>query len=477
MTAAQQAQQNNRHSDGRYAENNLADPGTDIGLPGAVECLRHGGPWGDDETCSHCCDPEGTPYPVGQPGEPNDDEKDLALMRRAQEAQWGTVTVKEGARTPWGPADVVNHPAAGIARVHTAGHGGYKLSPERNRAVPAGMRNSSGWYEEDDEGYVVSWVHPDAVPHWLNGDPAAIRAESEKRIIDHYPDAWEKATGNKLQLGQSELRDTEEWAGLNAGQPCILDQRAAEHPDYPGLVVVNTGITGDPHRASRHMIPIADYTVAESYSRYGKARVNPLLPASAIPVPDVPTQPAPKPAPVTGISLQSTSATMVGRANADLDRRWRDSTGRLFTMRDDIAAGRFCGKTAHRDNGKNVYYLRNTSDPSVLTPVSKVLWDVYQAEDDRTPATHAYNSWQVATERLNRALSSYSPPSRMRERREQLAKLRSEVTELEAAYRDLAKTEADTARPSRKAAEAEQFRLDRLALDQAYMMAISKGLA
>jgi hypothetical protein len=33
-----------------------------------VECLRHGGDWGGDETCAHCTYENGNPRPVDQPG-------------------------------------------------------------------------------------------------------------------------------------------------------------------------------------------------------------------------------------------------------------------------------------------------------------------------------------------------------------------------------------------------------------------------
>jgi hypothetical protein len=55
--------------------------------------------------------------------------------------------------TPWGPAQSVRMLAQGIALVSTAGHGGIKLSPERQAQMPASCRttpySSGGWYEED----------------------------------------------------------------------------------------------------------------------------------------------------------------------------------------------------------------------------------------------------------------------------------------------------------------------------------------
>lgn len=53
--------------------------------------------------------------------------------------------------TPWGDAQTADEVAPGISSVTCAGHGGYKLSPERNKMIPPSLRNASGWYEEDNE--------------------------------------------------------------------------------------------------------------------------------------------------------------------------------------------------------------------------------------------------------------------------------------------------------------------------------------
>jgi hypothetical protein len=55
--------------------------------------------------------------------------------------------------TPWGPSQSVTELAHGITLVTTAGHGGIKLSPERQAQMPASCRQTpyseGGWYEED----------------------------------------------------------------------------------------------------------------------------------------------------------------------------------------------------------------------------------------------------------------------------------------------------------------------------------------
>ena len=56
--------------------------------------------------------------------------------------------------TPWGKPDVVEPLAPGVVRVHTPGHGGLRIEPERWRSLPPAVRNTfmnPGWAEEDCE--------------------------------------------------------------------------------------------------------------------------------------------------------------------------------------------------------------------------------------------------------------------------------------------------------------------------------------
>jgi hypothetical protein len=63
------------------------------------------------------------------------------------------------ARSRWGPIQTKSELAPGVWSVSTAGHGGIKLSRERNAAVPAYLRREGGWYEEDCEWAIAAVVH------------------------------------------------------------------------------------------------------------------------------------------------------------------------------------------------------------------------------------------------------------------------------------------------------------------------------
>jgi hypothetical protein len=77
-------------------------------------------------------------------------------------------------QSPWGPVQDQEQLADGIVQVHTAGHGGIWLSPERQAALPDWARCvSSGycakptWWEEDCEAAVPMYVFFDEMPEWV----------------------------------------------------------------------------------------------------------------------------------------------------------------------------------------------------------------------------------------------------------------------------------------------------------------------
>lgn len=151
------------------------------------------------------------------------EEKKAAL--ESVEGQWGVVNVTEGSRTPWGEAQYVNNPAAGIVSVSTAGHGGIKLSPERNRRIPAALRNKSGWYEEDAESNIVGMYHPEAFPHFKGGDEVAILAHCEQSVKNNFPDQWEAAKGRSLLPNESStLRERAKVANKEAFRAAHADE-------------------------------------------------------------------------------------------------------------------------------------------------------------------------------------------------------------------------------------------------------------
>ena len=85
--------------------------------------------------------------------------------------------------TPWGATQGVEELAKGIWVVHTASHGGIKLSADRQRQMPAGMRQT--WYEEDCEmPHVIKNFWDEVAPVMLQLGWKLDKQRIEKRCID-----------------------------------------------------------------------------------------------------------------------------------------------------------------------------------------------------------------------------------------------------------------------------------------------------
>jgi hypothetical protein len=102
--------------------------------------------------------------------------------------------------TPWGAPRHIKKLADGIQSVSTASHGGIKLSTERNERIPDYMRNSDGWYEEDEQWAKVAVIFPDAFP-------SGSVADAYNTLQNWHPEAYEKFTGKTLKPGESFMRD------------------------------------------------------------------------------------------------------------------------------------------------------------------------------------------------------------------------------------------------------------------------------
>ncbi|MHC2552400.1 DUF7007 domain-containing protein [Bradyrhizobium elkanii] len=107
--------------------------------------------------------------------------------------------------SPWGAIQDKRELAPGIWSVSTAGHGGIKLSRERNAAMPDYMRNEGGWYEEDCEWAKAAVVHPIGFQNVVGG-----RTEFElamETFRNWHSNEYERFTGVLLEKGQSTVRD------------------------------------------------------------------------------------------------------------------------------------------------------------------------------------------------------------------------------------------------------------------------------
>lgn len=119
-------------------------------------------------------------------------------------SQWGAVANRE----------VI---APGIEEVSCAGHGGVKLSPERNALVPSPLRSRDGWYEEDCEYNIPVATFPDAFragtnPFWSSKSREEVEDDALGRIREWFPSTYEEATGERVPAEESAVVREAEYA-------------------------------------------------------------------------------------------------------------------------------------------------------------------------------------------------------------------------------------------------------------------------
>ncbi|SDK43538.1 DUF7007 domain-containing protein [Bradyrhizobium ottawaense] len=114
------------------------------------------------------------------------------------------------ARSPWGAIQTKRELAPGIWSVSTAGHGGIKLSRERNAGVPDYMRAEGGWYEEDCQWSIAAMIYPGAFQRVVQIDGRPDKTEYDYALDSFrgwYPDEYERFFNVKLLPGESRSRD------------------------------------------------------------------------------------------------------------------------------------------------------------------------------------------------------------------------------------------------------------------------------
>lgn len=412
--------------------------------------------------------PKGTPiggeWAVGTKGEPSGS--------LAGSPNYGDVShITRGSRTPWGQADHVNHPAPGIVVVGTPGHGGIKLSPERNAGIPAPLRNKSGWYEEDCEASIVGWHYPEAMnPKWLDGDRDAQREACEQDVRRYFTDEYEKATGlivpveesNSKQRAQ-QLADVAAFKAAHAnefvsysnwhvdlvpkGYQTAVARKESTGEERVFLVPgnfyesdhnVTTPRLIDPNRHLDITDAVRTGTERLPFERHNNHSVHHVIPVDT-----------------TGMT-----ATQRQRAEQELSQRYRLPDGSVKTFKEYYGERGVTGKkAAYFDGGKQAtYYLTDNHDHVIA--VSKATWDAVQLPNlmtERESLLFDLDRSEIALERARRADMGTVFGGSTAERQKaasRLAAVQSEHNKLASAYR--AVTDAETAAFRQRTENAQQ---------------------
>jgi hypothetical protein len=155
--------------------------------------------------------------------------------------------------TPWGPSQGDTIYAEGVVSHTTAGHGGFKLSAERNRMVHPVLRRESGFYEEDAEWAIVALTFPDLFTVFE-------RKCADETVRNCWPDAWEVIFGRVLPPGESREKDRRVFEQHHANDWVVISAlRSDHHPGMTEVIATRGGKRDRDVQERRFLVPSADY--------------------------------------------------------------------------------------------------------------------------------------------------------------------------------------------------------------------------
>lgn len=170
----------------------------------------------------------------------------LALGRRE---------IAGGAHTPWGVSQGATVYAEGITAHSTAGHGGFKLSAERNRRVIPMLRAAGGWYEEDECWAIVAFTFP----HLFT---ALERRHAERTIKGSWPDVWESISGSILAPGESRTKNQRAFEAEHAADWIVISAITSDQErGFVECVATPGGKRASGTEERRFLVPSAEYDV------------------------------------------------------------------------------------------------------------------------------------------------------------------------------------------------------------------------
>ncbi|MBY3265257.1 hypothetical protein HFO15_27010 [Rhizobium laguerreae] len=164
-------------------------------------------------------------------------------------------TVRMSCSTPRGPSQGATVYAEGIVSHTTAGHGGFKLSNERNGKIHVMFRCAGGWYEEDAAWAAVALAYPE---HFTGYE----RKSADRTIRDFLPDAWESIFGHLLAPGESHEKDRRAFEREHAGDWIVISALRSDHqPGMTEVIATIGGVRAVHAEERRFFVPSDEYEV------------------------------------------------------------------------------------------------------------------------------------------------------------------------------------------------------------------------
>lgn len=150
--------------------------------------------------------------------------------------------------SPWGPIQHFSTIAEGIYGVSTAGHGGLKLSQDRQSKMPDVFKLTDGWYEEDCACAFVMLAFPDV----FYPDTVMSAHTTAKNT---FPDEYEAHFGGVIPIEESYTKrerkfatdHANDWVSCAAwgnGQKSLVSGKQYFVPADMVLVVCRKGVGG-----------------------------------------------------------------------------------------------------------------------------------------------------------------------------------------------------------------------------------------
>ncbi|MFA6965694.1 hypothetical protein [Bosea sp. (in: a-proteobacteria)] len=172
-----------------------------------------------------------------------------------EERALGRRDVHSRVQTPWGVSQGATVYIDGVVSHSTAGHGGFKLSAERNRKVHSLLRADGGWYEEDCAWAIVAITFPGLFTGFE-------RRCAERSIKDSWPDAWEAIFGVVLGPGESHEKDRQAFHEAHSGDWIVVSAIASGHRQgFVECVAAPGGQRGAGTEERRFLVSADEYAV------------------------------------------------------------------------------------------------------------------------------------------------------------------------------------------------------------------------
>ena len=349
------------------------------------------------------------PAHKGQVGEPGHGghfaharhDGDDVLLTFAEQDKWGAVSINVGDRSPWGTVESANPVAPGLVIVDTGSHAGVKLSPERNAALPAPLRNRSGWYEEDSERFIPEAFHAEAYTkvRWGTGQTRTaedIRTAALEHLRDRYPDQYEKATGETILPGQSRERDEQLWKKAHENDFVFAGSATSvTEPDHVIITgrVAATGGTADflvPRSEYKDIIDRSTFVIDPSKYRQLPPKEEPAKEGPVLQAYDL-----------SGLASAALTSPARSALEKDLRQRWRDQDGSVRTLQEAIERDGVTERTIITDGNKRIYGI---SQGSSFFRVSAATWKALDMiPDGRSESSKAYEQVRKLDARIEKA--------------------------------------------------------------------------